>query len=229
MGIEGGQAAASDDVDEGNPALDVGVLNAAAVGTIRIDDGILKVTSAADLGDAGTLTLDSGTVAQAALPFSGGYDSDNFSVVMRGNQTTVTYLACFAVGVRILTLSGGCRGGAGAGRPVVTRSGRPRPVRWIGHRRIEPARHPRPQEVCPVRVHAHAFEPGMPHRDLLLSPDHAVFMRGDGEGAAPGALIPVRYLVNGATVVQEAIAEITYYHVELPALPSWRMPIRHGR
>ena len=30
-------------------------------------------------------------------------------------------------------------------------------------------------------------------------------------------LIPVRYLVNGASVVQDAVAEITYFHVELPS------------
>jgi len=46
-------------------------------------------------------------------------------------------------------------------------------------------------------------------RDLVLSPDHAVFV--------DGVLIPVRYLINSATVIQEQVANITYYHVELPA------------
>jgi hypothetical protein len=32
-----------------------------------------------------------------------------------------------------------------------------------------------------------------------------------------GALIPVRYLVNGATIVQERVAQITYWHLELDA------------
>jgi hypothetical protein len=32
-----------------------------------------------------------------------------------------------------------------------------------------------------------------------------------------GALIPIRYLLNGATVVQEDVAEVSYHHVELPA------------
>jgi len=35
----------------------------------------------------------------------------------------------------------------------------------------------------------------LPARDLLLSPDHAVFI--------DGVLIPVRYLINGSTIVQE--------------------------
>ena len=53
-------------------------------------------------------------------------------------------------------------------------------------------RHPRPHDVRPVRIAAHAFGLGRPRRDLRLSPDHAVFV--------DGVLIPVRYLLNGATV-----------------------------
>jgi hypothetical protein len=62
--------------------------------------------------------------------------------------------------------------------------------------------------VQPVRVAAHAFAPDEPARDLLLSPDHAVFWRG--------ALIPVRYLINAATIVQQPVDDVTYWHVELP-------------
>ena len=66
----------------------------------------------------------------------------------------------------------------------------------------------RPHDVWPVRVSAGAFGDAQPGRDLLLSPDHAVFL--------DGALIPIRYLINGRTVVQEFAAEVSYYHVELP-------------
>jgi hypothetical protein len=61
--------------------------------------------------------------------------------------------------------------------------------------------------VLPIRILAGAFGEGKPVRDLWLSPDHAVL--------SDGALIPVRYLVNGATVLQEYVAGITYFHVEL--------------
>ena len=46
-------------------------------------------------------------------------------------------------------------------------------------------------------------------RDLVLSPDHAVF--------ADGVLVPVRHLVNGMTVVQQHVAALSYFHVELTA------------
>jgi hypothetical protein len=63
--------------------------------------------------------------------------------------------------------------------------------------------------VWPVRVAAGAFGPGAPARDLLLSPDHAVY--------AEGVLIPVRCLIDGRAVTQEARETVTYWHVELPA------------
>jgi hypothetical protein len=116
--------------------------------------------------------------------------------------------ACYAAGTRIATARGlqpieQLR----HGDLVATESGAFRPVRWLGRRRIDCRRHPRPHEVWPIRVQAHAFAPQQPVRDLLLSPDHAVKL--------DGALIPVRYLVNGATIAPRRMARICYWHVEL--------------
>ena len=91
---------------------------------------------------------------------------------------------------------------------IVESTGRSLPIRWIGYRRLDCARHPRPQAVWPIRVAADAFGPGMPARDLYLSPDHAVF--------ADGVLVPVKYLVNCSTISQVHRSTITYYHIELP-------------
>jgi hypothetical protein len=82
-------------------------------------------------------------------------------------------------------------------------------VRWLGHRRVDCRRHPRPQDVWPVRVAAGAFGPGLPQRTLWLSPDHAVFVND--------VLIPIRYLLNGASITQEPVDTVTYWHVEAPA------------
>ncbi len=46
-------------------------------------------------------------------------------------------------------------------------------------------------------------------RDLRLSPDHAVFV--------DGAPVPVRYLLNGATIVQEPSQSVSYFHLERDA------------
>jgi hypothetical protein len=82
-------------------------------------------------------------------------------------------------------------------------------VRWIGQRLVQCRRHPKPDEVQPVRIEPGAFGPGLPHRALFLSPDHAVHV--------DGVLIPVRYLVNGSSIAQIDTAEARYWHIELEA------------
>jgi hypothetical protein len=117
---------------------------------------------------------------------------------------------CFAAGTRIATTRGEVPVEALVeGDLVLLAGGGTAPVVWLGHRRVACRRHARPRDVMPVRVRRHAFGHGLPCRDLVLSPDHAVF--------ADGVLIPVRYLVNGGTIVQEPVDEVVYHHVELPA------------
>jgi hypothetical protein len=119
--------------------------------------------------------------------------------------------ACFAAGTTILTGNGPVAVEAlHVGDAVVLADGGTAPVVWLGHRRVECRRHPRPRDVQPIRVRAHAFGPGpgRPDSDLRLSPDHAVY--------CDGVLIPIRLLVNGRSVVREDVADVTYWHVELP-------------
>ena len=105
---------------------------------------------------------------------------------------------CLAIGDLVLIHDAAARGVA-ATRPVV----------WIGHRALDCRRHPCPAAVWPVRVRAGAFGEGLPRRDLLLSPDHAVH--------AEGVLIPVKHLINGGSVVQEAVDSVVYHHIALSA------------
>jgi hypothetical protein len=116
---------------------------------------------------------------------------------------------CFLTGTRLWTTRGEMAVEAlRPGDMMETVLGRgPARVRWVGHRQVDCARHPVPADVLPVCIRAGAFGPGQPVRDLFLSPDHAVF--------AEGALIPVRYLVNGASIAQVAAKRVTYFHVEL--------------
>jgi hypothetical protein len=125
------------------------------------------------------------------------------------NGTFSGTLPCFALGTRILTDAGEVPVQAIRVGDLVPgqRSGKLRPVCWVGRRTLELATHARPWDVAPVCVRAHALAPGRPRRDLLLSPDHSVLVQG--------VLIPVRYLINGRTVLQQRPARVTYLHVEL--------------
>ena len=125
-----------------------------------------------------------------------------------GTDISPGNLPCFAAGTRIGTERGEVAVEAlRVGDRVRTVSGALRPITWIGHRLIDCRKHPRAENVWPVRVLAHAFGDGMPARDLLLSPDHSLFV--------DGVLMPVRHLVNGAVVMQEKHDRIQYFHIEL--------------
>ena len=116
---------------------------------------------------------------------------------------------CYAAGTRIRTARGEVPvERLREGDMALTVSGSTQPIGWIGHRRVDFRRRPNRQRFLPVRVAADAFGQGLPERDLVLSPDHAVFVEN--------VLIPIRHLVNDSTIVQIDCDTITYYHVELP-------------
>ena len=169
-------------------------------------------------GSSGSLTItNSGAPVTnsgapvATLAVLGDYSNDVFVVTgpsASGTAVTITPM-CFAAGTRIL-LPDGERPieDLRPGDLVVTESGRTQPIRWIGRRHIDFRHHANRQRLLPVRIAANAFGPCKPRRDLLLSPDHALFI--------DDVLIPVRHLLNGSTVAQVACRDVTYYHIELP-------------
>jgi phospholipase/lecithinase/hemolysin len=117
--------------------------------------------------------------------------------------------SCFATGTRIRTTDGDVAVEAlRIGALAVLADGRTAPVVWIGHREVNFANEPEPRAGWPVRVRADAFGPGMPVRDLYLSPDHAVFV--------DGVLIPVKYLLDGRAIASVPSDNVTWWHVELP-------------
>jgi hypothetical protein len=117
-------------------------------------------------------------------------------------------LPCFAQGTRIATPRGAVAiERLQIGDTVLTISGAPQQITWIGRRHIDCRRHPDPDQVLPVRIAPHAFGQGRPGHAVLLSPDHAVFVED--------VLIPIRFLVNRSTIARLAVETITYYHIEL--------------
>jgi collagen type I/II/III/V/XI/XXIV/XXVII alpha len=121
---------------------------------------------------------------------------------------SITDVACFASGTRIRTERGEIAVEALViGDIAVLAGGRTSPVIWIGQRAVECRRHPDPDAVRPVCVAAGALGSGLPVRDLVLSPDHALYL--------DGVLIPVRLLVNGKSIARTRADRVTYYHVEL--------------
>ncbi len=146
-----------------------------------------------------TVTLASGGVAVNVPP--GSFTSNSVS------STQV----CFAAGTLIRTPRGDVPVETlKAGDVVVTASGELRPVKWIGHRDLDLRSHPNPGPAFPVRIAQGAFGPNRPSQDLYVSTGHSICIDLCGE-----VLVPASNLVNGATITQVEVEEISYWHVEL--------------
>lgn len=153
--------------------------------------------------------------------FSGSYDSEYSSVYVDGNYeqiggsgnagslTDEQVMPCFAAGTRILTANGEIPVELlRAGDEIVLAEGGLAPVIWVGRRTIDLLRHPRPETVQPVMIAPGALADGVPARELIVSPDHAM--------AIDGVLVPAKTLINGVSIVQLRRRLVTYFHIELP-------------
>lgn len=131
------------------------------------------------------------------------------TVNQRGFSIALREAACFMAGTMIRTPDGECAVETMVrGDRVLTSDGQTERVVWIGRQTISML-FADPLRVLPVRIRANALGEQVPSRDFLLSPDHAILVRG--------VLIQAGALVNGTSIVRETKVPLTftYYHVEL--------------
>ena len=132
------------------------------------------------------------TNSAAQQPASGS------SVTVQPASAGVPYVpACYCAGTRIRTARGEIQvEELTIGDQVVTHSGAVESIRWIGTRSYA------------GRFLAGSLGRGLPTRDLLVSPKHAMLL--------DGVLVAAELLVNGVTIVREcSAARIDYFHIEL--------------
>lgn len=125
---------------------------------------------------------------------------------------------CFTPGTRIATPGGDRRVETlTEGDLVLTRDSGPRPVVWIGQRRISGARLHVMPEFRPIRFRAGALGAQSPDGPLCVSPGHRMLVKGYAVQAlfnTPEVLVEARDLVNDETVRTETnLSEVTYIHL----------------
>lgn len=123
--------------------------------------------------------------------------------------------ACFLAGTDILTPVGMCPvEELCVGDYVITRNEKmqaiPKQIVWTGQGRhkVDPRYAKGYSDVSgvPVCIRADVFAPGVPYRDLYVTPEHMVLVNGD-------KLIPVRMLVDGLSIYYvNGNTEYDYYH-----------------
>ena len=193
-------------------------MNVGQVGTIEIGNGGASVTSTLSIDGSGNATITAisnstteifnltGSFASGDMFQSGGTSLTSTS------PEFLSLAICFASGTGILTDSGEMPVEAfqdgDTVMTVVNGQRVPQTVTWAGHRTIDLSRHPKPEMVAPIRFRAGSLGENLPLRELVLSPDHCLFI--------DGGLYPAKLLVNDMTIVQDMdVKTVSYHHIEL--------------
>lgn len=91
------------------------------------------------------------------------------------------------------------------------------PIRWIGRRDLSPADLARQPKLRPVLIREGALGPGLPARDMRVSPQHRLLMTGAHAELISGeaeALAPALYFIGQPGIVEDAAATgISYIHL----------------
>ena len=170
-----------------------------------------EMTGKSYSGDALDLNGVGGPV-DLALTGSGLTSVSDFHFVVDtiADTTTIeTTTPCYSRGTMILTNRGQQRvEQLKIGDTVMTVSGAPRPIKWIGKRSYSGRFVMGRKNILPVCIRAGALDDNVPRRDLWISPHHAMYL--------DGVLIEAKDLINGVSIVQaESVDSVQYYHVEL--------------
>jgi len=175
-----------------------------------IDFNYLSGTiTSANLTSDGLLTVRASNGRTASIQLAGTYTHNEFAFT--GDTLT---LLCFLAGTAIRTPHGeksvedlqiGDHVCVWDWKNGVERTSR---LRWVGRQRVEidPTLSD-DQAGYPVCIRADAVAPGIPARDLYVTPEHCLFF--------DGVFIPARMLVNGRSIYYDKTrADHFVYHVE---------------
>jgi hypothetical protein len=174
--------------------------------------GLLTVvlTPGVDIPEGTTLQL----VIEGVRAGGGGGNRDTLNVTVSLPPGVVP---CFVAGTLIRTVRGEVPvEELMVGDLVLTHEGWPAPVRWIGERRLSAAELRAAPHLRPVTIRKDAFGPGAPYRDLQVSPQHRIALKGwraelfFGE---PEVLAHALHLVDDARVLHPPVPERGVHYV----------------
>lgn len=140
--------------------LAIGATKNSSTGASEITLGTLAIHTASLNTSSGVLTVTVGNTGATSYEFNtsetGGYTSSDKAFVSGSNVWLD--VACFAAGTRILTARGEVAvNDLVEDEPIVLANGGQLAVKWIGHTRIDLARHPHRDKAAPVRIRRNAF------------------------------------------------------------------------
>lgn len=148
---------------------------------------------------------------------SGSGNNDSLAVSVQIDPNAVP---CFLAGTLIETETGPRPvEELAVGDRVLTRDGGSMPIRWIGSYNLSKEVLIRSPMLVPVRIRQNAFGPGLPSRDLLVSPQHRILVEGWHAELLFGeaeVLVHAAHLLNDHSIIRRLpIEPITFFHFAL--------------
>lgn len=126
---------------------------------------------------------------------------------------------CFAKGTEIATPSGRRRVEAlRSGDSVLTEDGRSVTIAWIGSSRYVRRRVSGDSRLLPVHIRAHAFGPGLPDSDLVLSRQHRIVIESaicELMTGSSRAFVLAGHLPEGIASTPPPEEDVVYFHILL--------------
>lgn len=135
------------------------------------------------------------------------------------NVNTAPPPYCFCIGTEISTPSGRRRVETlRAGDSVLTEDGRAVTIAWIGTSCYSGNEACASSALRPVHIRAHAFGPGCPDRELVVSPQHRIVAQGAACELLFGhskVFVTARHLIGTLASAPEPEDDVVYYHILL--------------
>jgi len=212
----------------------------ASSGTASAIGGVNHTVHTLTLGDtfsqavvvADTQTINGGNTATVVIDSQTGSTVDLFVEEEQSNDSEMNHvdetigvvtfedglILCFASGTLIDTVAGPREVSTLVpGDLVLTRDAGPQPLRWLSHTVMSPARLHTAEHLRPVRIRKGAIAPGVPDRDLTVSPQHRMLIGGWKAELLHGAsevLVPAKALLDDGSVRPAPWhGGVCYYHL----------------
>lgn len=145
---------------------------------------------------------------------SGNGNNDSLNVFV---QIDADAVPCFVAGTTIDTETGSCPvEDLKIGDLVLTQDGSSMEIRWVGSRRLSLKMLLNSPKLWPILIKRDAIGPGLPERDLYVSPQHRIFISGwraELLFGQTGVLVPAVHLANDKTIFRVCPKKpVTYHH-----------------
>ena len=226
-----GQDADNDDVISGGAGEDV-IDGGAGADTIDGGDDADTITiGAGDVGDGGEGGDDNDTLiitdAGATVTFDGGNPENGTVTFSDGSTASFTNIEnvvvpCFTPGSFVATPHGPVLvEEIQVGDLIDTRDSGAQPVRWIGTKTLSRADLTTAPHLAPIRLRADSIAPGVPARDMTVSPQHRMLIENAATQLWLGedeVLVKARDMVAKPGVDQTLPKDgVTYIHIMFDA------------